>query len=176
MTTDANIQAGFNALITGVNNVKALIGSGATPLTALTTTDKSDVVSALNELKAGLDAAVAASGATINDSTSNTTNAWSGSKITTELATATQNAVDAIVDGAPGAKDTLVELITFIDANEGSIVTMLAEQAKRVAVNGAQSFTAAEKIQGNANLGSVSIADFGPTNTDYAAIVNAGLV
>lgn len=176
MTTDANIQAGFNALVTGVNNVKALIGPGATPLTALTTTDKSNVIAALNELKSSIDSVSASVGATIDDATTNTTNAWSGSKISTELAAATQNAIDAIVDGAPAAKDTLVELITFIDANEGSIVTMLAEQAKRVAVNQAQSFTAAEKIQGNANLGSVSLVEFGPVDTDYAAIVNAGLV
>lgn len=176
MTTDANIQSGFQALVTGVNNVKALVGSGGTPLTALTTTEKANLVGAMNELKASIDNVASTAGAQIDDATSATTSVWSSDKISVELAASTQNAINAIVNGAPSAKDTLTELITFIEANEGSIVTMLNEQAKRIAVNSAQSFTAAEKIQGNANLGSVSIADFGATSTDYAAIVNAGLV
>lgn len=176
MTTDANIQAGFNATTAGINAVKALIGAGANPLTDFNGTATANLIAMLNEVLTIANNAASSGGAQIDDDSTNNVNTWSGSKIDSELTTRLQASIDALVDGAPEVKNTLSELIAFIDANEGSIVTMLAEQAKRVAVNKVQNFTAGEKAQGNANLGSVSKVEFGSLTTNYAATVNAGLV
>ena len=176
MTTSQDIETGFNAVVTGINNVKAIIGPGATPLNQLTTTDKTNIINAMNEIKLAADNAASSGGAQIDDGSENNVNVWSGSKISSELSALSASVIAQIVNGAPEAADAMNELYAFIQSNEGSIVTMLAEQSKRVAVNQSQSFSAAEKVQGNANLGSLSLVQFGPVDTDYAAIVNAGLI
>lgn len=136
----------------------------------LNTTQTSSIEAALNSLKTELDAAVAASGATINDAVSNGTQTWSSNKIVAELSIATQNAIDTLTGGTlDAAKDTLFELIAFIESNESSITSMLATQANRVAFDVVQIKSNAEKLQARENIGAADAAALGDTGIDFHA-------
>ena len=114
----------LRTLISGTNN-GSVIG--------LTTT-ATNLVDAVNEVKTTADAA-AGGGTAINDATTNATDAWSGSKINTEL-TATQAAAVAqakneILDGAAAEVDTLVEIATSLAANESTDAALAATVANK---------------------------------------------
>ena len=76
----------------------------------LTTTAKGNLVAALNELKADVDAAASSGGASINDVSTSTASVWSS----TRTSEAISEAVTALVNGAPGLLDTLEELATAL--------------------------------------------------------------
>ena len=124
-------------------------------LTALTTTDKTSLVKAINELKSSIDNATS-----INDTGTSTSATWSSDKINTSI----NNAVSALVDGAGTTLDTLKELADAL-GNDANFAATLAEQmGKRVRVDAAQTFTVAEQAQGCSNLG------IGNPNTDLLAV------
>ena len=124
-------------------------------LTALTTTDKTSLVKAINELKSSIDNATS-----INDTGTSTSATWSSDKINTSI----NNAVSALVDGAGTTLDTLKELADAL-GNDANFAATLAEQmGKRVRVDAAQTFTVAEQAQGCSNLG------IGNPDTDLLAV------
>lgn len=167
MPTFENLNTALTTLATFAKATRDNQGD----LTSLNTTAQGNLVAALNELHTELSALVL--GAVINDSGTSATEAWSSQKIAAELLTATQNAIDAVVNGAPAAKDTLQELITFIDANEGSITTIITNQNARVAVDIVQSFTVPQQAQGRANINAAAVDEFGDGTIDFTANVNA---
>lgn len=120
-----------------------------------------DVEAALQEVKTVADAA-AGGGVTINDAATNTTQAWSSQKISDSIATGITN----VINGAPGALDTLDELAAALGDDANFATTITNALAKRVRVDAAQSFTAPEKAQGLANLGIVA------STVDFAANFN----
>ena len=75
---------------TEIKSVKTLVNGNAADLSALTTTQKTSLVAAINELKNAVDNV--GSSVTISDSTSSTTQVWSSSKIASEI----QAAKDAL--------------------------------------------------------------------------------
>ena len=119
-------------------------------LTALTTTDKSTIVAAINEVVASV-----ASASSIDDAVTNLTKSWSGSKVSNEISAAISN----LTGGAAAGYDTFLELQTLMQADDTQSTAILAAQAKRVAVDAAQSFTAGEQTQGRDNIGAASDAD-----------------
>ena len=70
-------------------------------LTALTTTDKTSLVKAINELKSSI-----ANATNINDTSTSKSATWSSDKINSSI----NNAVSALVGGAGTTLDTLKEL------------------------------------------------------------------
>jgi hypothetical protein len=110
-----------------------------------------DVEAALAEIWAIADAA-SGGGVVINDAATNTTNAWSSQKISDYIAAA----VAALIDGAPGALDTLNELAAAINDDASFTATVTTALGLRVRVDAAQSFTSPQKAQGLANLGIVA--------------------
>lgn len=218
MTTTQDIANGFQKLANELKATRVLVNGNAIDLSALTTTDKTNLVAALNEIKAAVDSAAATGGASINDTTPGTSTTYSSSKIDSQIAAATPAAsetvaglvelattaeattgtdalrattpagVKAVVDAmrlsilgtVDSAHDTLQELQAIMEsmdsADEGQIQALVSAVAVRLRFDDVQTLTAAQKIQGNANLGSVSLADFGSTTTDYVALINAALV
>ena len=155
------------------NEVKALrtlINGNVADLSALTTTAKNTLVAAINEVKATADAA-AGGGASINDSSTSSSTAWSSQKISDEIVASR----DALVNGAGAAYDTLQELAAEIQSNDTDLAAILTAQAKRVAVDQVQSFTQLEKDQGIGNLGAIAAADIGDPDTDFVAIFETAL-
>jgi hypothetical protein len=131
-----SLQTRLNALITAIKTeTKALrtfiSGTNVGDVSGLNTT-ATNLVDAVNEVKVTADGA-AGGGVTIDDASTNLTNAWSGSKINTEIT----NSVNGILDGAPAALDTLNELAAAIgdDASyAASITAQLATKANTSAI------------------------------------------
>lgn len=115
-----------------------------------------NVEDALAEVRVIADAA-AGGGVAINDLVTNTSDAWSSQKITDEISTA----VSSLIDGAPGALDTLNELAAAINDDATFTTTVTTALGLRVRVDAAQAFTGPQQLQGRQNIGVISsVVDF----------------
>ena len=115
-------------------------------LALLTTVQKQNLVSAINELKstlAGVDLT-----AVINDISSANNVAWSADKIIASLNTTKQQ----ILDGAPGAFDTLKEIADYLAGNDTSINTLLTDIGNTVRYDAAQTLTSEQQLQACINI------------------------
>ena len=141
-----SLETGIIALAEAVGmDVKALnlkIGD----LSQLTTTAKSNLVDAINEA-----ATSGSSGATIDDAAGlgDTTVTWSADKTVTAI----QSAVDALVDGAPAALDTLNKLAAALGNDENLAQTMITQINNRVRFDEAQVLTAEQQLTACTNIG-----------------------
>lgn len=137
--------------------------------TALTTTDKTSLVAAINELKAALSGAA---GILDSAGVGDTSHTWSADKIITQL-----NAVKSdILGGAPAAYDTLLEIANQLSTDGGAISGLLTAVGNRVAFDQAQTLTAPQKAQAISNIGAISAADVGDVTTNFVTTFEAGLV
>ena len=158
-------------------------------LSSLTTTAKTSLVVALNEVNAALSAlsgtvgtngsdiaqlkldvaavekavedleGVVEAQTNIDDSKVGTTTTYSSSKVVSEINAAKQAVKDEILDGAGDAFDTLKELQDAIAANKGLIEAFEAVAAGHVKFDGAQSLTDDQKGVARSNIGAVAQAD-----------------
>lgn len=129
-------------------DIKTLL-AGQGNLAALTTVQKGSVVAAINELKQSVEAAQAAAGAQIADTASDVEHTWSAAKIIAQL-----NQIKSdIVNGAPAAYDTLVEVATKLASDDGAIAGLLTAVGNRVSFADAQTLTAQQQAQACANIG-----------------------
>ena len=151
-----SLETGIIALAEAVGaDVKALtlkIGD----LSQLTTTTKSNLVDAINEA-----ATSGSSGATIDDDAGlgDTDVTWSADKTVTAI----QSAVDALVDGAPAALDTLNKLAAALGNDENLAQTMITQINNRVRFDEAQVLTAEQQLTACTNIG------VGNPTRDFAA-------
>lgn len=115
-----------------------------------------NVEDALAEVRVIADTA-AGGGVAINDSITTTTDAWSSSKISDEIVAA----VAALIDGAPGALDTLNELAQAINDDAAFTATVTTALSLRLRFDAPQSLTGPQKAQALENLGiAASAQDF----------------
>lgn len=181
------------ALLYYEGEIDALISSVGV-LSNLTTTAKSNLVAAINEVKAS----VGSAGAQINDTAGAgaTTVTWSADKITSSLAgkqntmskassaeiiagtddvkyttslgvaAAIAQAVANLVASAPGTLDTLNELAAALGNDPNYATTIATALTKRIRVDAVQTFTTGEKLQACQNLG------LGDPETDYVSVYN----
>ena len=174
----ANVTALAQVLGADVKTVWTLLNGKANDLSVLTTTDKTNLVNALNSLKTELDTfaggaysdadADARVQAAKGNFTTTSANEWaSTADVATKMAADIQAGLDSLVTGAPGTLDTLDEIAAALQDNPDVITNILSALAKRVAVDQVQSFTAAEQLQGCQNLG------IGDPTTDFAAAYTA---
>ncbi len=150
MSQQTNIAAALLRCVTAINTVAGRVGT----LTTLTTSDKTNLVAALNEVKASIGAA----GVQINDAATATTTTWSSTKIQGQIT----SAVTALINGSPAAQDTLAELaaqITALAATDSGLLSFTA----------AQTLTAPQQAQGGANLG------IGDPNFDFVPAITSNL-
>ena len=122
-------------------------------LAGLTTTEKSTVVGALNELAGRI--ATLEQASVIDDTTTDTDTTWSSTKITAAIA----EGVAGVIDGAPEALNTLKELAEALNNSPDVIDDITTMLGKAVRVDVAQAFSVAEKAQGRTNIGAASDAD-----------------
>jgi hypothetical protein len=149
--------------------LRTLINGNVADLSALTTTTKTNLVAALNELKASITAL--GSPATINDAATTAGTVWSSQKVSDQIAAA----IAALTNGAPTALDTLKELADAINDDASFTATMTAALGNRLRFDAAQTLTAPQKAQANANAGSAALADTGTLDTDFAGVFTAAL-
>ncbi len=145
------------------NDVRAKAGN----LANLTTTDKSSLVAAINELKAAV-----VSSAVIDDAQIAASTTYSSTKIVSLL-----DALKAdILGGADAAYDTLVEIQQLLQNGTSGLDALLAAVNNRVRFDGVQSLTVAEQLQARSNIGAVAASDVGNTDTDFVAVFEGALV
>lgn len=134
MTQQSNIAAAFLRLTNAANAISGRVGT----IDNLTTADKTSLVAALNEVKASIPTL----SALINDAAMATGTTWSSTKIQAQITAA----VAALINGAPGAQDTLAELaaqITALAQADGGLLSFTQ----------AQTLNAANQLQACTNLG-----------------------
>jgi hypothetical protein len=119
-------------------------------LTTLSTTTKTSLVLAVNELFT----LVGAAGA-IDDASGDgvLTKTWSANKIYDAIEAAKTAVKTEILGGASAAYDTLGELQAIVLADEGLASAMATSISNRVRFDAAQSLTTGEKLQACNNIG-----------------------
>lgn len=130
-------------------------------LTALSTTARSSLVAAINEIAAAL----AGAGVSIDDAAGDgaTTVTWSANKIFDTVAAATAALKTELTGGAAAALDTLNELAAALDNDPSFATTIATGLANRVRFDAAQTLTLAQQQLACANIG------VGDPNTDILA-------
>lgn len=139
-------------------------------LAGLTTTEKSTVVGALNELAGRIQTLEQAS--IIDDTSTDTDTTWSSTKITAAIAAG----VAQVIDGAPEALNTLKELAEALNNSPDVIDDITTMLGKAVRVDVAQTFSVAEKAQGRTNIGAASDADLTQLAANVGNIGNLALI
>lgn len=154
-------------------DVKALTtAQGA--LSSLSTTAKTSLVAAINELVT----LIGAAGAQIDDLAGNGSLAvtWSADKIFDSIEAAKTAVKNDLVGGAAAALDTLNELATALNNDPSFATTIAGEIANRVRFDAVQTLTAGQKTQARDNIGAAAASDvtalqtgLGTYDRDYAA-------
>jgi hypothetical protein len=157
MSLEVNIKNSLTRIASEFKTVKTIIsGNSSGSLSSLTTTQKTNLVAAINELKGMIDA-VAGGGAGDLLSANNLSDVANAAIALANLGGLNQTQVDArvqqIVGAAPGALDTLAEIATALgnDANFASTVTTAL--ANRVRFDSPQTLTAGQITQVLTNIG-----------------------
>lgn len=162
------------SLVTQLSNVITQIGTEFKAdrakmgdLTSLTTSAKTNLVAALNELKAS----IAGAGAVINDASASTSAVYSSQK-TTDLVNA---AIAALVNSAPTALDTLKELSDALGGDANFAATITTALGNRLRIDATQTLTSGQKTQGQTNLDVYAKADIGDPTTNFVTVLTAAL-
>lgn len=137
--------------------------------TTLTTTDKTSLVAAINELKSALSSAA---GILDTAGSGDTTHTWSANKIVAQLAQVKSD----ILNGAPAAYDTLVEIANKLTADDSVTAGILTSIGNKVDYSTEQTLTAPQKAQAISNIGAISASDVGDVNTNFVTTFEASLV
>lgn len=168
MTTLATRLSDFATRIaTEAKAIRTLLNGNAADLSALTTTNKTTVVAALNELRASMLAIID------DTATTSTTKTFSVDKIVSLI----NAAVAGLVNSSPAALDTLKELADAIGDDASFAATINAALGNRVRVDAAQALTAGQKAQARANIGAdITTADTGDVTVDLVGIFTTGLI
>jgi hypothetical protein len=176
-TTEVRLIALAQAIGADIKAIKITEGN----LANLTTTDKTSLVSAINELAA----VVGGSGATINDAAGDgdLLVTWSANKIFDSIADAINTLRNSILGGASGALDTLRELELALGSDANFATTIANGLNSRVRFDAAQSLTAGEQTQARNNIGaaddsnlSALISAIGNTDVDLVSTYVASKV
>lgn len=163
MNLELRIKALAEQTANTIKAVNAKVGNTA----SLTTTDKTTVVAALNELRANL-LALPTPSSIIDDAAASASKTYSSTKISSLITTAVAN----LINGAASDSDTLKELadkiVALAQTDNGLVSTALA-----------QSFTDVQKAQARTNIGAASATDLatlttniGNTDRDFVADFN----
>ncbi|MBK7660261.1 MAG: hypothetical protein IPJ28_14510 [Betaproteobacteria bacterium] len=160
-----SLQTRIESLVLRIAQEFNAVNAKTGALANLTTADKSNLVSAINELKT-----MVANG--IDDASITLTSTYSSSKIVSLLdALKTE-----ILGGADAAYDTLVEIQQYLQNNTSGLDALLAAVNTRVRFDAAQTLTAPEQQQARTNIGAIATSAVGDTDTDFVALFEAALV
>ena len=175
-TLETRITNLATRIATECKALRTLLNGNQPSLAALSTTDKTNLVAALNEVKGLADAATAAAaGAALIDDATNAslTRTYSVTKIRDLVTTS----IAALTTGAPAALDTLDELAAALGDDANFAATVTAALSNRVRVDtGAQGLTAGQRANARANIDAYGPTELGNPDADLVAVFNAGLI
>ena len=172
MSLATNVQNLATRIATETKQLRTLLNGNAADLSALTTTAKTNLVAAINELQAEIEAGGGGGGVQIDDVTASTTTVYSSTRTNTAIAAA----IAALVDSAPETLDTLNELAAALGDDPNFAATTATALGNRVRFDAAQTLTAPQKVQANANAGSLSLVQSGDPETNFVTTFESGLV
>lgn len=157
-TLNEKIQQGFERVVALLKQVRDDLQGKVGTLAQLSTTHKSSLVGALNELKGAIDGF-----SQIDDAgAASASKIWSSQKTKAVI----DGAIAALINGAGTDGDTLKELADKI--------TALAQADTGLVSTSAQSFTEPQKAQARTNIGAVASADLGDiASADFVMAVNS---
>lgn len=170
MSLETKIVALANAIGADVKDLRVKQGD----LTTLSTTAKTNLVAAINELAT----MIAGSGVSINDAAGNgdTAVTWSADKIFDTIEAAKTAVKNDLTNGATAALDTLSELAAALGNDPNFATTIATGLSNRVRVDAVQTFTSPQQAQGRANIGAAADSDLtalttglGNYDRDFAA-------
>lgn len=156
---------------TALKQSRVLINGNVADLSALTTSDKANLVAAINSLKALVDSQAGA--ARINDSaTTSLVETYSATKIHQVVT----DAINALEGGASSALDTLGELAAAIGNDANFAATITAALSNRVRFDtDVQGLTTGQKAAARKNIDAYGSTEIGNPDTDFAAVFSTGL-
>lgn len=164
MSLETKIVALAQAIGADVKTLRLAQGD----LTALTTTAKTSLVAAINELVLLV---ANSGGADIDDgATSGDAVTWSVDKISSAITAAKAAVKTELVGGASAALDTLAELAAALGDNPNFATTIATELGNRVRYDAAQVLTLEQQSQARTNIGAASAAAIGDTERDLVAV------
>ena len=167
MSLSTNVTNLATRIATEVKALRTLINGNAADLTSLTTTSKTNLVSALNEVNAAL----ATAGVQIDDTTASTSTVYSGTKTEAVVSAA----VAALVDSAPAALDTLNELAAALGDDADFATSITNAIALKADLEHTHAISNVTGLQ-TALDAKADSADVGDTATNYVTTFEAGLV
>lgn len=167
MSLATNLQTAFTDVATQIKSLKTMINGNSADLSSLTTTTKTNLVAAMNELKAAIGTPVQ-----INDTTPGSTTTYSSTKINSQITAA----INALTTGAPTALDTLDELAAALGDDANFAATVTTALGNRLRYDAVQTLTGPQQVQARANIDAASATAVGDTTTNFAATFAAGLV
>ncbi|UCG18267.1 MAG: hypothetical protein JSU84_06920 [Thiotrichales bacterium] len=158
MSLETKIVALSNAIGADVKDLRIKQGD----LTALSTTAKTNLVAAINELAT----MIAGSGVSINDAAGdgNTSVTWSADKIFDTIEAAKTAVKNDLTNGATAALDTLSELAAALGNDPNFATTIATGLSNRVRFDAAQTLNTAQQLQACTNIG------VGDPERDFAAV------
>lgn len=189
MSLATNVSNLATRIATEVKALRTLINGNAADLSSLTTTAKTNLVAAINEINAS-------AGASIDDATTSTSKVWSSNKTNSEIS----NAVSALVASSPTTLDTLNELAAAINNDASFAVTIADSIATKAADSAVVKLTGAQTVAGIKTFSSAPVvpdasfaiaavnglqtaldakatsANVGDTTTNFVTTFEAGLV
>jgi capsid protein len=161
-----SLQTRIESLVLRIAQEFNTLNSKTGALSGLTTTDKSSLVAAINELQVAV-----TSGTGIDDANVALTTTYSSSKIVSLLDTLKAE----ILGGADAAYDTLLEIQQLLQDGTTGLDALLAAVNNRVRFDAPQTLTVPEQLQARSNIGAVAATDVGNTDTDFVAIFETAL-
>ena len=165
------------AIRAGAENksLRTLINGNLSSLSGLTTTQKANLVAAINDVQAQVNAIAAGGGAPINDDTIAPSSVWSSSKVSQEVS------ANAAAD-RNRANHTGTQAIASVSGLQNALDAQTTALGFRVRADAAQSFDATQRAQARSNIGAISSADavspadVGDTEQDFVATFDAALL
>jgi hypothetical protein len=163
MTLEDRLILLAQAIGTDIKALKVADGS----LSTLSTTNKTSLVAAINELVL----AVGSAGVPVDDAAGlgTLTATWSANQIYNAIELAKTSVADSLTNGASAALNTLSELATALDNDPSFATTIATEIANRVRFDAIQTLTALQQAQALTNIGGVAIAAIGNADADLVA-------
>ena len=168
------LQDTLTRVATECKAIRTLTNGNVADLSALTTTNKTNLVAALNELHDLILDVEGAAGVQINDaSTTSTTETYSVAKIVDLVS----DSIAAVTNGAPTALDTLDELAAALGDDANFATTVTTALGNRVRVDtAAQGLTTQQKTNARTNIDAYGSVEIGNPDTNLVAVFEAGLV
>lgn len=174
MTLEVRIKDLCTDIATECKALRTMLNGKLADLSSLQTSNKSNLVAAINELKGLIDSVAGGAGASINDAlTASSTSTWSINKISSEIT----SALNSFAAGAPAALDTIAELAAAFNNDPTVIATITAALGNRVRTDiNTQGLTLTQKQNARTNIGAYGQDEIGNPDTNFVTVFRAGLL